>query len=149
MKIALGSDHRGRNVKAEVISLLKASQIPFYDFGSYNEDPVDYPDIARLIGEVVASGEYQRGILACGTGIGVCIAANKIKGIRAATCYQVFCAKRARQHNDINVLCLGDGLAIDPLDDIVRAFLDTGFEGGRHKRRVDKIIQIEQQWFKN
>jgi len=88
MKIALGSDHRGRTVKAEVISLLKGIKIPFNDFGSYDQEPVDYPDIARLVGEAVASGEYQRGILVCGTGIGVCIAANKIKGIRAATCYQ-------------------------------------------------------------
>ena len=143
MKIAIGSDHRGYNVKQELIKIIDDKGYQYHDYGSSAEESVDYPDVARVVAEAVACGEYERGILVCGTGIGVCITANKIRGIRAALCHNAFCARRSRQHNDSNILCLGGDVTMEPVEDIVQAFLDTPFEGGRHQTRVDKIIQIE------
>jgi len=116
----------------------------YQDFGSYSTDPVDYPDIAQKVGEAVASGSFDYGILICSTGIGMCIAANKIKGVRAALCHSVFAAQRARQHNDANILCLG-GEDVDTRSalKIVKTFLTTNFERGRHARRVNKIRALE------
>jgi ribose 5-phosphate isomerase B len=125
------------------MKFLKEQGYSYKDFGSPDEQPVDYPDVARLVGEEVSRGEAEKGILVCGTGIGVCIAANKIKGIRAAMCYDTFCALRSRQHNNANILCLPGDVADVAIEEIVKIFLETEFEGGRHQRRVDKIIQIE------
>ena len=144
MKVAVGSDHRGYQVKKMVIKSLKSKGFEYHDFGCMSEESVDYPDVARTVGEAVARGEYDRGILVCGTGIGVCMAANKIHGIRAAMCYDTFCARRSRQHNDANVICLGGEAAMDPVADILDVFLNTEFKGGRHQRRVEKISQLEE-----
>lgn len=143
MNIAIGSDHRGYVVKSEVIKILESKGYEYKDFGVWSEESIDYPEVAGTVGRTVSGGEYDRGILICGTGIGICIAANKVKGIRAAACYSVFCARRARQHNDANILCLGGDVATEPLDEIVDVFLVTPFEGGRHQRRVEKISLIE------
>jgi len=116
----------------------------YQDFGCYNTDSVDYPDIAQKVGEAVASGNFDQGILICNTGIGISIAANKIKGVRAALCCDVFAAQRARQHNDANVLCLGgENIDTESALEIVKTFLATEFEGGRHLQRVNKIKALE------
>jgi ribose 5-phosphate isomerase B len=143
MKIAIGSDHRGIALKTKVITILIASGHTCKDFGTDTSEPVDYPDIAKLIGEAVAKGEYERGILICDTGIGMSIAANKIKGIRAALCYDAFCAYRARLHNDANILVLGSGRNNTELKEILNNFLTIAFEGGRHERRLKKIKALE------
>jgi len=114
------------------------------DFGCYNTDPVDYPDIAQKVGEAVASGDFDQGILICSTGIGMSIAANKIKGIRAALCHNAFASQRARRHNDANVLCLrGEAIDAESASEIVKTFLATDFEGGRHVQRINKIQALE------
>ena len=143
MRIAVGCDHRGLEAKKLVINLLTEAGHSYKDFGIYTTEPVDYPDIAKAVAEAVAKGDFDYGILICGTGIGMCIAANKVKAIRAALCYDTFCAQRARQHNDANVLCLGGEMAEDAIREIVYTFLNSKFEGGRHLRRVDKIRKME------
>ena len=145
MRIAVGCDHRGLMLKQLVIRLIAEAEYNYEDFGCYTTDSVDYPDIAEKVGEAVAKGNFKRGILICGTGIGMSIAANKVKGIRAALCHDVFSARRARQHNDANILCLGAGeeQEQDAVAEIVNTFLTTGFESGRHLRRVDKIRDME------
>jgi ribose 5-phosphate isomerase B len=148
MKIAVGSDHRGFQVKKAVIKYLSQLGLECYDFSCPEGQPVDYPDIASLVGQAVASRQYDIGILACGTGIGMCIAANKIGGIRAATCYDTFCARRARQHNDANILCLSGDITGEPVEEILAVFIKTPFEGGRHQRRVDKISQLENRYWR-
>ncbi|MDU2063814.1 MAG: ribose 5-phosphate isomerase B [Sporomusaceae bacterium] len=145
MKIAIGSDHGGLRLKEELKARLEERQIEFHDFGAYTEESVDYPDYAKAVAEAVVAGDYERGILICGTGIGISIAANKVKGIRAALCCDVFSAKMSREHNDANILALGErvtgpGLACMILD----TWLDTPFAGGRHERRVGKISELEQ-----
>jgi ribose 5-phosphate isomerase B len=144
MKIAIGCDHAGPALKAEVLAHLDERGIAYKDFGVQEGEKVDYPDKAEEVCKRVADGEYDMGILICGTGIGMSMAANKVKGIRAACCSDYFSAKYTRAHNDANVLCigarvLGAGLAIELVD----VFLDTQFEGGRHQRRVDKITALE------
>jgi len=144
VRIAIGSDHRGFALKEALKGLLGELGHEWVDFGCQGEDPVDYPDIAGPLGEAVAAGEYQRGILICGNGIGMSIAANKVKGVLAALCDDTFAARLARRHNDANVLCLGAwrigrGLA----EEIVKAFLSEDFEGGRHARRLEKIRAME------
>jgi ribose 5-phosphate isomerase B len=144
-RVAIGCDHRGFALKQVIISFLQTNGYEYRDLGCRSTDPVDYPDIAQKVGEAVASGDFDQGILVCATGIGMCIAANKVKGVRAALCHNVFAAQRARQHNDANVLCLGgedvdSGSAVE----IVKTFLTTDFEGGRHARRVDKIKALEE-----
>ena len=145
MRIAIGSDHRGVELKKTIIKLLTEMGHSYEDFGTYNTDPVDYPDIAKKVGKAVARGDFERGILICDNGIGMSIAANKVKGIRAALCYTVFNARRTRQHNDANVLCLGAGeeQVQEPVSEIVNAFLAAEFEGGRHQRRVDKMKAMD------
>jgi ribose 5-phosphate isomerase B len=143
-RIAIGCDHRGFGLKELIISFLQNEGYSYQDFGCYSTKPVDYPDIAQKVGQAVASGNFDQGILICNTGIGMCIAANKIKGVRAALCHNVFAAQRARQHNDANVLCLGGEDADTSLAlEVVKTFLTTDFEGGRHARRVNKIKALE------
>ena len=144
MRIALGCDHRGLELKQAIIGLLDELGHDYQDFGGYSTSPVDYPDIAKQVAEAVASGEFDQGILICSSGIGMSIAANKVRGIRAALCCNTFGAERARRHNDANVLCLGqDTLDIASALDIVRVYLSTTFEGGRHLRRLEKIRGLE------
>ncbi len=145
MRIAIGSDHRGFELKQYVISLIEETGHSYRDLGCYSRDSVDYPDIAREVAGAVAGGDFDFGILLCGTGIGMSVAANKVDGIRAAHCYNAFTARRARQHNNANILCLGaeEGKALIPV--ILDTFLTTGFEGGRHQQRIDKIKALEEE----
>ena len=143
MRIAIGCDHRGLNLKQPILNLITEMGHTYEDFGCYTAEPVDYPDIAKKVAEAIANGSFERGILICSTGIGMSIAANKVRGVRAALCYDAFSARRARQHNDANILCLGAGLKQDIIPEIVQVFLDTDFEGGRHSQRVDKIKAME------
>ncbi len=147
MHIAIGGDHWGVELKQAIKEVLKASGHEFEDFGTNTNDPVDYPDIAQKVAEGVAKGDFERGILICNNGIGMSIAANKVKGIRAALCYTAFNARRTRQHQNANVLCLGAGKEqkLEPIAEIVNAFLTSQFEGGRHQRRLDKIRAMENQ----
>ncbi len=144
MKVAIASDHGGVNLRKEIMKLMDEMGIEYVDFGPNGEASVDYPDYALPVAEKVAKGEFDRGILICGTGIGMSIAANKVKGIRCALVHDVFSAKATRQHNDSNILAMGErvigpGLARE----IAQIWLTTEFEGGRHERRVCKISDIE------
>ena len=143
-KIAIGADHAGFELKEKVKSLLKELNYEVVDYGTNTPDSVDYPLIAKLVANSVKNKDPERGILVCGTGIGMSIAANKIKGIIAAPCYDVETAKLSRQHNNSNVLTLG-GRMIDfaKAEDIVKIWLETEFEGGRHQRRVQEIRDLE------
>ena len=145
MKITIGCDHGALELKEEVKRMLvERPEVEVNDIGVYTAEPVDYPDIAAKVCAEITAGRSVFGILLCGTGIGISIAANKIHGIRAALCGDVYSAKMARQHNDANVLALGGRvLGFGPAGEIVRAFLDTPFEGGRHARRVGKIMALE------
>jgi ribose 5-phosphate isomerase B len=144
VRIAIGSDHRGFALKEALKGLLAELGHEWVDFGCQGEEPVDYPDIARPLAEAVAAGEYERGILICGSGVGMSIAANKVKGIRAALCHDTFAGRLTRRHNDANVLCLGGWcIGRGVAEDIVRLFLSEDFEGGRHARRVEKIRAME------
>jgi len=145
MRIALGSDHAGVELKAHVAQALEDRQLAFQDFGPSTNVPVDYPDYAASVAKAVASGQFDRGILICGTGVGMAIAANKVPGIRAALVNDASGARLCREHNDANILTLGARtLSVEQALSIVQVFLETQFEGGRHKRRVDKIHAIEQ-----
>ena len=144
MKIAIGSDHRGFEVQRRIVALLGQLGHEVLDVGPAGKDSVDYPDFAFQVARAVGSGAAQRGVLICGTGIGMCIAANKVPGVRAAPCHDSITAEMSRRHNNANVLCLsadllGEGL----IDRMVRTWLETEFEGGRHARRVEKIAQFE------
>jgi len=143
VRIAIGCDHRGLNLKQFIIKLITEAEHSYEDFGCYTTDSVDYPDIARRVAEAVASGDFECGILICDTGIGMSIAANKVKGIRAAPCCDVFTARRARPHNDANILCLRAEQEQDTVREIVNTFLTSEFEGGRHLRRLNKIKAME------
>ena len=143
MHIAIGSDHRGLDLKQRVIKLVTEAGQEYKDFGAYSEARVDYPNIAEAVGKAVVSGKYELGILICGTGIGMSIAANKVKGIRAALAVNEFMACRSRQHNDANILCLGAENDQSQLPQIVKAFLTCKFEGGRHQERVDEMKKME------
>jgi len=145
MKIALASDHRGvghRNRVKEFVTELGHEAV---DFGPDGTDSVDYPDHGLPAARAVAKGECDRGILICGSGIGMCLAANKVRGIRAALCHNEDTARLSREHNDANVLCLGaDFVSESILNDVVRTWLETEFEGGRHERRVRKVMEAEE-----
>jgi len=143
VRIAIGCDHRGLKLKQSIIKLVTDAGHRYEDFGCYTTDSVDYPDIAQKVGEAVARGDFERGILICGTGIGMCIVANKVKGIRAALCHSTLSASWARQHNDANILCLSAEETPEQIPEIIDAFLTAEFEGGRHQRRVDKIMKVE------
>jgi ribose 5-phosphate isomerase B len=145
MKIAVGSDHRGYESKEQIKNIVAQLGHEVMDFGTNNNNPVDYPDVAYLAARAVVSRQAERAILACGTGIGMSIAANKVAGIRAALCHDELSAQISRDHNDANVLCVsGDLIGEVLLRKIVEVWLSTPFGGGRHKRRVDKISSIEQ-----
>lgn len=144
MRVAVGADHRGYAVKNKVVQLLERLGHEVYDAGGYDEGAVDYPDPAREVAQRIASGQAERGVLICGTGIGMAIAANKVAGVRAATCHDELTAEMARRHNDTNILCLAaDFLGEALIDRMVETWMNTGFEGGRHARRVQKISEIE------
>jgi ribose 5-phosphate isomerase B len=143
MRIAVGSDHRGVDMRVKLVELLGRLGQQVVDVGSYDQQD-DYPDIAAVVARKVASREVDRGILICGTGLGMCIAANKVPGVRAAPCYDDLTAELSRRHIDLNVLCLsGDMLGERLVDRLVEVWLKTEFEGGRHTRRVQKIAELE------
>ncbi len=146
MRVAIGADHAGFSLKEAIKGLLTGLGIEVQDFGTGSDASVDYPDFAARVARGVADGAFERGILVCGTGIGMAMAANKIAGVRAAPVTGLEGAKLCRLHNDANVLTLGARLTAVALAlDIVRTFLDTPFEGGRHQRRVDKITDLERR----
>ena len=144
MKIALAADHAGYEEKEKLKKTLDEIGVEYTDMGTNSTESVDYPDFARKVGEAVADGEYDKGILVCGSGTGMAIAANKVPGIRAAVAWNEEIARLSRQHNDTNVLSLAARYIPDEEQEkIVKAWLETDFEGGRHERRVEKIEQIE------
>jgi ribose 5-phosphate isomerase B len=144
MRIALGADHAGFRLKEDLKRLLEDRHISYKDFGTQSEESVDYPDFAAQVGRSVASGAFDFGILVCGTGIGMAIAANKVSGVRAAPVVDLDSTRLSRQHNDANVLAIGARVTSkERAFDIVSTFLDTPFEGGRHQRRVAKIAELE------
>lgn len=142
--IALGCDHGGLALKNAVKQYLEENQIPYRDFGTMTEDSIDYAPVAVQVARSVAGGGSEKGILCCGTGIGMSIAANKVKGIRASVCTDAFCAEMTRRHNNSNILCMG-GRVITPEQavELTRIYLATPFDGGRHERRVNQIAEIE------
>lgn len=144
MKIAIGADHAGYQLKEHLARFLEHQGHQVEDQGTFSEESVDYPECAAAVAGEVAAGKADRGLVVCGTGVGVAIAANKVDGIRAATCNDLFTARKSREHNDANVLTLGarvvgEGLA----EDIVQSFMEADFEAGRHQRRVDQIQALE------
>ena len=144
LRIALGADHAGVVLKDNLARLLDERGVTYKDFGTHGPESVDYPDFAADVAHAVASGDYDRGLLVCGSGIGMAIAANKVPGIRAAVVTEAESARLSRSHNDANVLALGARLTPPEVaSDIVTAFLDTPFEGGRHQRRIDKLTQLD------
>ncbi len=145
MRIAIGNDHWGLELKEAIIQVLAEGGHSYEDFGTDTTDAVDYPDYARDVAEAVVRGDFDYGILICNNGIGMSIAANKVKGAIASLCNTAFNARRTRQHQDANILCLGAGKeqVREDVSEIVNAFLSAEFEGGRHQRRVDKIRAIE------
>ncbi len=148
MKIAIGSDHRGFEVKRRIIALLRQLGHHMIDVGPEGRESVDYPDFAFIVAQTVSRGDAERGILICGTGIGMCIAANKVEGVRAAPCHDSITAEMSRRHNDANILCLSaDLLGEELIDRMVHIWLTTDFEGGRHARRVEKITRFEANRF--
>ena len=150
MRIAVGSDHRGLRKRAALVELLDRLGQEVVDVGANGEEEVDYPDIAADVARRVRSGEVDRGILVCGTGVGVCITANKIPGIRAALCHDTVTTELSRRHNDSNVLCLSsDTIAERLVDRLVEIWLNTPFDGGRHARRNEKIARFERCGGKN
>ena len=149
MKIALGANHGGFELKEEIKKHLEEKGFEIKDFGTYSTDSCDYPDYALPVAEAVAKKEFDFGILICGTGTGIGIAANKVPGIRAALCSDTFSAHATRQHNDANILTMGErvvgpGLAVD----IVKTFLSSSFQGDRHIKRINKITEIEKKYSK-
>jgi ribose 5-phosphate isomerase B len=146
MRIAVGSDHRGCTIRSKLIDLLERLGHEVLDLGTKECVAVDYPDIAFQVAKLVSEGNVDRGILVCGTGLGMCIAANKLPGVRAAPCHDDLTAELSRRHNDLNVLCLSaDMLGERLIDRMVELWLNTPFEGGRHARRLEKIAALERE----
>ncbi len=144
MKIAVASDHRGVRVKEQILAQLSSLGQEALDYGPSTGDSVDYPDFAKAVAKDVSQGTVDRGVLICGTGLGMCIAANKFPGVRAVNCHDDFTAEMSRRHNDANVMCLSADLLGDRLlNRIVESWMAAEFEGGRHGRRLDKIREIE------
>ncbi len=144
LSVALGADHAGWELKEALKSWLMEAGYQVLDFGTHSPDSVDYPDYAQQVGEAVAVGKVDRGVLVCGTGIGMAMAANKVPGVRAALCVDTFTSRMSREHNDANVLALGGRLTDAEMGrSILKAWLETEFAGGRHGRRVDKITDLE------
>jgi len=145
MKIAIGSDHAGFGLKEDVLEHLKGLKYDVVDCGTYNTESVDYPDFGEKVSSMVSAGEVERGILICGTGLGMSMVANKFPNVRAALCNDLFSAKMSRLHNDANVLVLGGRIiGKDLAAEIVRTWMSTAFEGDRHMRRLNKIKKIEE-----
>ncbi len=146
MRIAIGSDHAGHEAKASLARWLGENGHEVEDLGTDGPDPVDYPDFAFAVGRRVASGGADAGVLVCGSGIGMSIAANRLRGVRAARCTDAYSARMARRHNDANVLCVGARISgRDVLVDILATFVSTPFDGGRHRRRVDRIDDVDEE----
>lgn len=146
MRIAIGADHRGFVIHSKVADLVRRLGHEVVDLGTHGDDPVDYPDIAASVATLVSRGEVERGILICGTGLGMCIAANKFPNVRAAPCHDDLTAEMSRRHNDLNILCLSaDMLGERLIDRMLEIWLNTPFEGGRHARRVAKIASLERE----
>lgn len=146
MKIAIGSDHVGYKLKLHIADYLRLKGHNAIDYGTDNEERTDYPIYGEIVGRVVASGQCQRGILVCGTGVGISIAANKVKGVRAAVCSEPYSARLARQHNDANIIAFGSRVVGTALAEmIVDEFFLAEYEGGRHQSRVDMILKIESE----
>ena len=146
MRIAVGSDHRGVVMREKIVQLLGNLGQEVVDVGTYEDKSVDYPDVAAVVARKVSKNEVDRGILICGTGLGMAIVANKFPGVRAAPCHDAVTAEVSRRHNDLNVLCLsGDILGERVIDRLVETWLNTEFEGGRHQRRVEKVKAIEKE----
>jgi len=144
MRIAIASDPRGVLIKAKLVTALLSDGHVVEDLGTNNEQSVDYPDYAKSVSELVSTGKVDRGILICGTGMGMAITANKFPGVRAASCHDEIMAEMSRRHNDVKFLCLpGDMIGNRPVADMVRIWLATEFDGGRHQKRIDKIAEIE------
>lgn len=142
--IVLGCDHGGLNLKAYIEKYLDENGLKFEDVGTYSSESCDYPDIAKAAAEKILSGEAEKGILICGTGIGMSIAANKIKGIRAAHVTDTYSAKMSKEHNNAHIICLGERITgLDLGLEIVKAYLSAEFQGGRHEKRVEKIMNLE------
>lgn len=140
VKIAIGSDHGGYELKETVKNYIEKLGYEYQDFGTHNGDAIDYPIIAKEVAKSVADKDFNRGILICGSGLGVAIAANKVNGVRAVTCHDTYCAKMSRLHNDANVLTMGGRvIGTDVACEIVKIWLETEFEGGRHQRRIDML----------
>ncbi len=147
MQIALGSDHRGFGMKMKLADTLTEMGHSVSDEGTHSTESCDYPDVSSAVAQKVSSKAADRGILICGTGIGMAITANKFPGVRATTCHDEITAEICRRHNDVNVLCLsGDLLGESRLENLLKVWLETEFEGGRHARRLEKIAEIEQGW---
>ncbi len=146
MKIALGSDHAGFELKEDLRAFLAERQVEVLDLGAFGEAPVDYPDVAVKVAEKVSRGEVERGLLICGTGIGMSIVANRFAGIRAALCHDPYTARMSREHNNANLLALGGRLIAKGLGrEILKVWLETEFQGGRHQKRLDKITGLEEK----
>jgi ribose 5-phosphate isomerase B len=144
MRIAVGADHRGFPIRARIVDLLRRLEHHVEDVGTYSGEAVDYPDVAARVARMISRGEVDRGILICGTGLGMCITANKFPSVRAAPCHDDVTAEMSRRHNDANILCLSaDMLGEQVVDHMIEIWLGTPFEGGRHARRVGKICDIE------
>jgi ribose 5-phosphate isomerase B len=146
MRIALGSDHAGFDLKRRIAEFLSRADLQVDDLGTFSTDSVDYPDVAERVALAVRDGRAERGILVCGSGIGVCITANKVAGIRAALASDPVAARLSRQHNDANVLCLPGRFLEEPAaEEVVRTWLETPFDGGRHEQRIAKITDLERR----
>jgi ribose 5-phosphate isomerase B len=144
MRIALGADHAGVHLKADIKKFLDERGVPYTDFGTNTTDSVDYPDFAEAVARAVADGSHERGLLFCGSGIGMAMAANKVPGVRAASVVDDVSTRLSREHNDANVLALGERMTpAETARQLVATFLDTPFAGGRHQRRVDKISALD------
>lgn len=149
MKIAIGCDHGGFVLKPSVLEVLKEKNIEIIDFGTNSEASVDYPDFGLAVAEAVSSGLADAGILMCGTGIGISISANKVKGIRCAHVTDVFSAKATKEHNNANIIAMGGRVSSPELaKEMVKAWLEADYQGGRHQNRLDKISKIEEKYFK-
>jgi RpiB/LacA/LacB family sugar-phosphate isomerase len=147
MKIAVAADHGGFSLKAPIIAMLRAEGHEVADLGTHSTEPVDYPDYAEAVGRAVQSGHAERGIIICGSGVGACVAANKLRGIRAGLCHDTYSAHQSVEHDDANVLCLGARIiGVELALEVVRAFAGAQFSGeARHRRRLDKVLALEKQ----
>lgn len=145
MRLAVGADHAGYPLKTEVVRFLEKDGHNILDLGTHSTEPVDFPDYAKMVGQAVQQGKAERGILVCGSGVGACVAANKLRGIRAALCHDTYTAHQGVEHDDVNVLCLGARVVGSALAfDILKTWLAARFTGAeRHKRRVGKIVELE------